>query len=243
VLVKRPTADLLARLHRAHTPIVWDVVDAFPQPIGNLWSRSECMAWLQQMMSDIKPTAVVAATSAMAADLVSFGVPVLSLPHHARPAQEVNPIRTDVRVVGYEGSVEHLGGWRQRLEIECARRGLRFVDQPGAARGARHRRRHARDHRLRAAAVEIEREAGERDGQRHAGDLQPRGRLPRNAERRRALGRHAARAARRARRPGAGGAPARAAGDAAAATPTLDAVAEIYSAWLKGLTCKTAPRS
>jgi hypothetical protein len=114
VLVKRPT----------------DVVDAWPQPAGNEWNRKRCLDWLEEQIIMIRPSGIVAATKAMAADCERFGVPVLALPHHARPGLKLNPIRPVVRVVGYEGGEQYIARWRPVIEAECLRRGWRFVMQP-----------------------------------------------------------------------------------------------------------------
>lgn len=129
VLVKRPTAELLQRLRRANVKIVWDLVDAWPQPAGNEWTEARCQAWMEEMVAMIRPAGIVAATQAMAEDCECFGVPVLALPHHARPGLRMNPIRP-VKVVGYEGGEQYIAKWRPVIEIECARRGWQFVTQP-----------------------------------------------------------------------------------------------------------------
>lgn len=129
VLVKRPTSDLLQRLRSARVRIVWDVVDAYPQPAGNDWKKERCLDWLAEMFVMIRPVGIVAATEAMADDCDRFGVPVLALPHHARPGLRLNPIRP-VKVVGYEGGEQYLGRWREVIEAECARRGWQFQTQP-----------------------------------------------------------------------------------------------------------------
>lgn len=129
VVVKRPTPDLVQRIHRAGVPLIWDIVDAWPQPEGNRWDRVECMAWLRGKVAELKPAAIVAATHCMACDCEEFGVPVLWLPHHARPGLERNPIREKVRKVGYEGG-NYLGAWRQVLESECSKRGWSFEVNP-----------------------------------------------------------------------------------------------------------------
>jgi hypothetical protein len=127
VVVKRP-GDVLDRLHAAGVPIVWDVVDSFPQPVGNDWSRAECIAWLHQQLKKIRPVGVVAATKAMAE--LDFGVPVLALPHHHRPNIAVNPIRQNVVTVGYEGGENYIAKWRPQIERLCAKRGWLFVVNP-----------------------------------------------------------------------------------------------------------------
>lgn len=131
VLVKRPTSDLLHRLHAAEVPIVWDVVDAWPQPSGNEWSEHACRYWLRNMVEHLRPAAVVAATQSMARDLADLtNTPVLALPHHARPGLRRNPIHAEVRTVGYEGGEQYIAKWRPVIEKECARRGWTFIKQP-----------------------------------------------------------------------------------------------------------------
>lgn len=129
VVVKRPSPDLVARIHRAGVPLVWDVVDAWPQPAGNTWAREACLAWLRAQVNLIRPAAIVAATQAMARDCAEFGLPVLVLPHHARPGQRRNPIRP-LAVVGYEGGEDYIRCWAQHIQAECRRRGLCFVVNP-----------------------------------------------------------------------------------------------------------------
>ena len=130
VLVKRPPSDLLQRLHAAEVPIIWDVVDSYPQPRGNLWSREQCLAWLRAEVALIQPDGIVAATHEMRYDCKQFGVPTLTLPHHARPGLRRNPIHAEVRTVGYEGGEQYITRWRDHIEHECMRRGWRFEMQP-----------------------------------------------------------------------------------------------------------------
>jgi hypothetical protein len=130
VMVKRPGAEIVARAKAARVPLVWDVVDSWPQPEGNQWSEAQARSWLRDQVRIWKPSAIVAATNAMAADCEEFGIPVLALPHHGRPGIERNPIRDEVRTVGYEGSPRYIDGWSRTLNAECGRRGWRFVVNP-----------------------------------------------------------------------------------------------------------------
>lgn len=130
VIVKRAPADLLRRIRDARVPVVFDIVDAWPQPHGSEWPREQCLAWLRGQIAAIKPVGIVAATNAMAMDCAEFGLPVLWLPHHARPGQRINPVRPKAQTVGYEGSERHLGWWKGILEAECARRGWAFRLNP-----------------------------------------------------------------------------------------------------------------
>lgn len=132
ILVKRPPMDLVLRLQRMRVPIVWDVVDAWPQPVGNDWNERQCKAWLAERIDILKPAAIVAATNWMARDCEVFGMPVLCLPHHAKPSLGINPIRDKVSRVGYEGGPQYIGDWRPFLEQCCAARGWTFHVEPNA---------------------------------------------------------------------------------------------------------------
>lgn len=129
ILVKRPTPDLLQRIHRAGVPLIWDQVDPWPQPVGNGWDRERCMKWLAEQVETIRPAGIVAPTEAMAHDCEAFGIPVLALPHHARPGLRQNPIRP-LKVLGYEGGRQYLGRWLPMIQRQCEARGLQFVINP-----------------------------------------------------------------------------------------------------------------
>lgn len=127
VVVKRSQAGIKA-------PIVLDLVDGWPQPHGNEWNRQQCLDWLESHVRSIAPTAIVAATKVMADDCGPFGIPVLYLPHHARPGLKRNPIRQKVQTVMYQGGPLYLGKWREFLNAQCAKRGWSFrVDESKAA--------------------------------------------------------------------------------------------------------------
>lgn len=128
--VKRLPDALLAAV--AGRPLVWDLVDAWPQPAGNDWSRGYCLRWLSQEVQRIQPAAFIAATERMAQDLQAFGRPVLWLPHHHRPQIERNPIRERLTLVGYEGGVDYIRPWQRAIESACKKIGALFVINPPA---------------------------------------------------------------------------------------------------------------
>lgn len=110
--------------------LVWDVVDAYPQPEGNDWDEAACKFWLGYEVRRLAPIALIAATRKMAEDCRVFGIPVLWLPHHHRPGIEPNPIRERLEVIGYEGGADYIEPWRQAIESECERIGAKFVLNP-----------------------------------------------------------------------------------------------------------------
>lgn len=136
--VLRSEADLVIGVKRVPTEmadayrgrLVWDLVDAWPQPHGNQWDELTCKRWLAAEVARLQPIGMVAATKQMASDLAGFGVPVLWLPHHYRPGIERNPIRPEVKFIGYEGSPSYVEAWRPAIEAACQSVGARFVLNP-----------------------------------------------------------------------------------------------------------------
>lgn len=132
IIVKRPYGNQAEAFRAAGVPVVYDIVDSWPQPGGNSWPKDECLNWLGKQIALVRPDAIVAATKAMAQDCEEFGIPVIALPHHARPGQQTNCVNGHVQYVGYEGAEHYLGKWRQILERECAQRGWGFKVNPSA---------------------------------------------------------------------------------------------------------------
>lgn len=129
VVVKRLSPELAVRVRAQGKVLVWDCVDPWPQPAGNLWQRDECRRWLRHELAKLAPDAVVYATRSMQEDADDPRASLV-LPHHARPGIEANPIRDAVRVVGYEGRDLYLAHWRKVLEVQCQERCWEFVCNP-----------------------------------------------------------------------------------------------------------------
>src|SRR5688572_31220626 len=68
VAVKRIPAQLLENIRASGRPWVYDIVDAFPQPLCSTWSRSQCIDWLNEVIGTLKPTAVIWPTARMQDD-------------------------------------------------------------------------------------------------------------------------------------------------------------------------------
>jgi hypothetical protein len=128
VVVKR-AAPVLQAVRSSGRPWVFDAVDFYPQPECGLWDRDQSIKWVRQQIKALNPTAVIWPTQRMQDDCTD-GRPAFTLPHHHRPGIAPNPVREDVKWVGYEGRAAYLGGWHALIERECRRRGWRFTDQP-----------------------------------------------------------------------------------------------------------------
>lgn len=133
VVVKRVTPGILQGLRARRVPWIWDVVDAYPQPASLWWSRADALRWLRTQIETLRPDGILWPNQRMMEDAAHFSgnIPSRVLYHHHRPGLRLNPIRPLISTIGYEGAPT-LGAWRATLEAECARRGWRFVMNPGA---------------------------------------------------------------------------------------------------------------
>jgi hypothetical protein len=131
IMVKRPAAPLLEWMAKRKCPLIWDVVDSWPQPVGNHWNRDQCMEWMRDQLKRIQPDGIIAATDSMRQDLLELTkVPVIWVPHHARPDYREPVIRDEVAVIGYEGGTNYLEGYIGTILDECAKRDWVFLINP-----------------------------------------------------------------------------------------------------------------
>lgn len=121
IVVKRTPAQLMENITKSGKPWVFDIVDGWQQPCN--WQPTESIQWLQQRIQTLRPTAMVYGTARMMAD-AEF--PGLVLPHHAWSKYQPIEVREKVSVVGYEGSLSHLGHWFDVVQAACNRRGWQF---------------------------------------------------------------------------------------------------------------------
>jgi len=127
IVVKRTPTPVISALRGKRW--VWDIVDAYPQPLSYQWTREEAIGWVRGKIASLRPTAIIWPTRRMREDC-DTGLPGLVLPHHHRIGIERNPIRAEVRTIGYEGSPGYLGRWERIVRQECEARGWEFVVNP-----------------------------------------------------------------------------------------------------------------
>ena len=128
IAVKRIPNDFLNMIHKSGKPLIWDVVDAWPQPSMNTANEHESVEWIRSELNRIRPNGVVYSTSKMMSD-ARYDASSIVLPHHAWPKYLVcrPSIRKDVKNVGYEGGPQYLGRWKYLIDKSCVKRGWSFV--------------------------------------------------------------------------------------------------------------------
>lgn len=128
VVVKRTPDAVIQGLRKRDVPWVWDIVDAYPQPNSNAWTKSDGIAWVRKQVAMLRPDGIIWPNRKMMEDC-ALSLPQAVLYHHHRPDIRLNPIRESVQAVGYEGG-NYLGSWRSHIEHECQRRGWMFMVNP-----------------------------------------------------------------------------------------------------------------
>jgi hypothetical protein len=127
VAVKHVPQEVVKAIRASGKPWAWDVVDPYPQPTCAAWSKQMAINWLRVRLNDLKPSVACWATDQMKQDIDQGGVVI---PHHYRPSIAVNPIREQIRVIGYEGSPRYLANWAVALYKAADEIGAEFVERP-----------------------------------------------------------------------------------------------------------------
>lgn len=130
-VVKKPDPHVIARARRLGKAVVFDIVDSWAQPDDGLRCKGleDARALFRPLWSAIAADGYVFPTRRMAQDLGPLVRQGVTIYHHHWPQLAPNPVRAQVRTVGYEGA-DYLGPWQGRIELACAGRGLRFVANP-----------------------------------------------------------------------------------------------------------------
>lgn len=131
VLVKRVPGEYVEAARRSKARVVWDCVDAWPQPVGNSWTKAEAMAWLKSELLRIKPDVAIGATEAMASDIASLGYSSICIPHHYNPSIKQRPLAPLISRVGYEGGEQYIKRWGVQVTRLCDSRSWKFVISDG----------------------------------------------------------------------------------------------------------------
>ena len=122
IIVKKP----LLNIADVQGVRIWDVVDYWPQPDGNSWTRERLIDHVKMTADAMRIDYVVAATEQMRQDIGAD----FTLYHHYRPNIALNPIRERMSLIGYEGSPKYLGKWLKVIQEECQIRGMGFLVNP-----------------------------------------------------------------------------------------------------------------
>lgn len=122
VMVKRVLGGVVEAAQRFKKPLIYDIVDWWPQPEGNQWPISTAIRHTIARLNEVKPAAVIYPNKQML-DHIGFRGHVLY--HHARLGlSRKEYIPKHVATVGYEGSEAYLSGYmRMVIEDQCRERG------------------------------------------------------------------------------------------------------------------------
>jgi hypothetical protein len=126
VLVKRPTDQLLAAIRESGKPFAWDVVDSWPQPIGNEWGETYAKVWLHESIQHVGPDLLICSTRAMMED-ANFPQSCV-IYHHARSEfHRMRRVNIDAHFLVYDGGHHYLGSYEGTL-YQAAKHGLTFLN-------------------------------------------------------------------------------------------------------------------
>lgn len=128
LVVKRISDELLQNIRASGRPWLYDILDAYPQKDCATWCPRQARTWLQMEIKRLQPTDVIFPNQKMRSDAESDGSPVIY--HHARPAQRINPIRAELKVIGFEGHPRYLGDLAATILKICKRHNFDFLVNP-----------------------------------------------------------------------------------------------------------------
>lgn len=129
IMIKRVIKEVVDAAHRFKKPLLYDILDWWPQPEGNAWTRPVAIKNTIARLNEVRPTAVIYPNKQMRDD-IGFRGEVLY--HHARPGlgtKEYFPERG--LCVGYEGAEPYMSGYMGTVVAEqCERRMWAFEINP-----------------------------------------------------------------------------------------------------------------
>lgn len=133
IFVKRPRFDIVDEAKFRKRKVIWDCVDFWRQPEMNndLFAAKNCAL---EIVGRMKPDLIICATNQQMFDFMEAGitVPMRVLHHHARPGQQVNEIRKNITVIGYEGAEDYLSQSASKIKSMCRDLGCEFIVNPSS---------------------------------------------------------------------------------------------------------------
>jgi len=131
ILIKTPSPDLINRIKQNKIPVVWDVVDFWPQRIDRTLSnlnKDQIMNWVKPVLGSVDPKHIITATNTMKIDFESLGYKnCTTIYHHHRPKIKINPINKLCQTIGIEGSIGQYGSWIEKLKIISKKLHMKFT--------------------------------------------------------------------------------------------------------------------
>lgn len=128
LVVKRCSDEMVRNIRASGRPWLFDILDAYPQKDCEKWNANQSRAWLKGEIRRLQPTDVIFPNQKMRSDADLELSPVIY--HHARPGQPINPIRTELKVLGFEGHPRYLGDLMNLVLKICEKHNFDFLMNP-----------------------------------------------------------------------------------------------------------------
>tara|TARA_B100001093_G_scaffold390878_1_gene377263 strand:+ start:3177 stop:4157 length:981 start_codon:yes stop_codon:yes gene_type:complete len=130
-VVKKPNFKLINLARKKNKPIVYDIVDSWEQPNDDALyiNDNQAKKLFSKKWNEINADAYIFPTKNMEKILGNLVNNKATIYHHYWPHIKINPIRKNIKKVGYEG-VGFLGEWEKRIEKICKKRDIEFIINP-----------------------------------------------------------------------------------------------------------------
>ena len=130
-VVKRPDFELIEFAKQKNKIIIYDIVDSWAQPSDGVkyTNKAGAKKLFLGMWSDIKADGFIFPTWTMSKQLGSLVTLSTTIYHHYLPNIGRNPVRKEVKTIGYEGG-DYLGPWQNLIQKKCKTYNIEFLFNP-----------------------------------------------------------------------------------------------------------------
>jgi hypothetical protein len=136
--VKVPQPREMKRLTGIGKKVVFDIVDSWKQPQDDLdcHNRDQARRLFLSSWAEFPSDALLFPNAQMRNDFSDVPQKSCVLYHHYRPEAEFVPVRSQARILAYEGEQRFLGEWELLIERACGETGWEFQINPSSLREA-----------------------------------------------------------------------------------------------------------
>ena len=130
--VKHPIQSLINQLRSKGKVVIYDVNDSWAQPADGLiyTSVEQAREYFGRKWQSLGIDYFIFPNRQMQLDLGDLVKHSAVIYYHYWPNRGINTVRTNARVVAYEGVATYLGEWQPIMKRVCGELGLKFVVNP-----------------------------------------------------------------------------------------------------------------